>query len=505
MAEKLIEVNTDEIQGVKAGDGLFENRTAVVDQLQQAVTAEVTIAIQGFNRLDKTKQCVESVLKYTENVDYELLLIDNGSEDDTLDYFKSVPCEKKRILHITKNLGSGFPALLLSIYSLGKYLCWMPNDLIATPHWMENLLTCINSDQRIGMVTPVCNNASNLQEVNLPYKNHSEMQEQASRFNHSDPRKWEDRQRLITLGTLYRKEALLANGWPMGDAGFFHDFGDDDLTFRIRRLGYRTVLAGDTWVCHDHDFRHGENKDPAEFQQSINIGRANFSEKYFGLDAWEDVNNYFIPYMQHFPTPAIKENAKVLGVDVRCGTPILDVKNWLRKFGIFQTELSAFIQDPKYWVDLKTICDGPVLCDREEFLSDGFLPGYFDYVIADRPINRYHEPQKVIDDLFTLCKSGGIVACKLKNTYSFQEYAHLLGQWHIYDREYAYPMPVDAVNDALGRLGDVKAVIAIPFDLNEETRQTINSLIPAELPEHQRSELLNRMTWKEYLFITEKR
>lgn len=230
--EKLIEINTNGFQGVNVGDGLFENRTAVVDQLQQAVTAEVTIAIQGFNRLNKTKQCAESVLKYTENVDYELLLIDNGSEDDTLDYFQSVPYEKKRILHITKNLGSGFPALLLSIYSFGKYLCWMPNDLIATPHWMENLLACINSDQRIGMVTPVCNNASNLQEVNLPYKNYSEMQEQAFRFNHSDPRKWEDRQRLITLGTLYRKEALLANGWPMGDAGFFHDFGDDDLIFR---------------------------------------------------------------------------------------------------------------------------------------------------------------------------------------------------------------------------------------------------------------------------------
>lgn len=502
--ENIITFNTDRMDPPAVGNDLFINRTALAKSLQQAACAEVTIAIQGFNRLNKTKQCVESVLKYTENVDYELLLIDNGSEDDTLDYFKSVPYKNKRILHITKNIGSGFPALLLSINSLGRYLCWLPNDLIVTPRWMENLLACMNSDPKIGMVTPVCNNTSNLQEVNLPYKNYFEMQEQAARFNHSDPRKWEDRQRLLTLGTLYRKEILLASGCPMGDAGFFHDFGDDNITFKIRRLGYRTVLAGDTWVCHDHDLRHGEGKDPAEFRQSLNIGRANFKEKYFGLDAWEDANNYFIPYLQDFPTPAIKGSAKVLGVDVRCGTPILDVKNWLRKFGIFQTELSAFIQDPKYWVDLKTICDGPVICDREEFLSDGFLSGYFDYVIADRPINRYHEPQKVINDLFTLCKSGGVVACKLKNTFSFQEYVHLLGQWNVYDREYAYPLPVDAVNDTLKRLGDVKAIIAIPFDLNEDTRQTIDSLIPAELPERQRTELLKRMTWKEYLFIIQK-
>lgn len=502
--ENIITFNTDQMDPPVVGNDLFANRTALAESLQQAAYAEVTIAIQGFNRLNKTKQCVESVLKYTENVDYELLLIDNGSEDDTLDYFRSVPYKKKRILHITKNIGSGFPPLLLPSYSLGKYLCWLPNDLIVTPRWMENLLACMNSDPKIGMVTPVCNNTSNWQDVNLPYKNYFEMQEQAARFNHSDSRKWEDRQRLLTLGTLYRKEVLLADGWPIGDAGFFHDFGDDNITFKIRRLGYRTVLAGDTWVCHDHDLRHGEDKDPAEFRQSLNIGRANFKEKYFGLDAWEDANNYFIPYLQDFPAPAIKGSAKVLGVDVRCGPPILDVKNWLRKFGIFQAELSAFIQDPKYWLDLKTICDGPVICDREEFLSDGFLPGYFDYVIADRPINRYHEPQKVINDLFTLCKSGGVVACKLKNTFSFQEYVHLLGQWHVYDREYAYPLPVDAVNDTLKRLGDVKAIIAIPFDLNEDTRQTIDSLIPAELPERQRTELLKRMTWKEYLFIIQK-
>ena len=180
------------------------------------------------------------------------------------------------------------------------------------------------------MVNPVSSNTSNLQDVGLTFKSYQEMQAKAGRFNRSDPHKWEDRQRLITLGTLYRKEVLLAGGWPLSDMGFFHDFIDDDVTFKIRRLGYRTVLAGDTWICHDHDLRSGEGKDPVEFQQSLTIGRENFREKYFGVDAWEDVNNYYIPYLKHFPPPSIKTSARALGVDVRCGTPILDIKNWLR-------------------------------------------------------------------------------------------------------------------------------------------------------------------------------
>ena len=501
--DQMIELNTDKMEPPAVGNDLFGNRTAVAE-MQGTDRAEVSILLLAYNRLDKTKRCIESILKNTSEVNYELILLDNGSTDGPQAYFKSIPYDHKKVIHITKNLGPANAFLGFNMNDFGHFICSLSNDLIVTPHWMENLLTCIKSDSRIGLVNPMSSNTSNLQDGGLTYKNYEEMQAKAARFNRSDPRKWEDRQRLIALGTLYRKEVLLAGGWPTADMGFFHDFSDDDMTFKIRRLGYRTVLAGDTWICHDHDVFHGEGKDPSAFQQSLSIGRDNFREKYFGLDAWEDVNNYYIPYLGHFPPPKIRTGARVLGVDVRCGTPILDVKNWLRKAGIFQTELSAFIQDPKYWVDLKTICTGPVLCDREEFLPDAFLPEYFDYVVADRPLNRYHEPQKMMGDLFALCKSGGVVACKLKNTFSFQEYAHLLGQWDVYDREYAYPIPPEVVREALSRLGTVRAILSIPFDLDENSRQIIDSLIPEELPENQRSELLGRMLCREYLFITEK-
>lgn len=498
----IIEINTDQKEPLKVGDTLLTNRAAAAEMLRS--DAEVTILILAYNRLEKTRRCVESVLEHTKAVDYELTLVDNGSTDGTLEYFKSVPHSRKKIIHVTKNTGTVYPSAAFRLIDIGKFYCALGNDLIVTAHWLENMLACMKSDPKIGMVNPVSNNTSNLQGVELPYKNHEEMQRKAARFNRSDPRKWEDRQRLITLGTLYRKEALLAAGWPLGDAGFFHDFSDDDISFKIRRMGYRTVLAGDTWICHDHDVFHGEGKDPAEFQRSLNIGRENFREKYYGVDAWDDVNNYYIPYLKQFPAPKAAKNARILGVDTRCGTPVLDVKNWLRKHSVFDAELSAFTQDPRYWLDLKTICAGAVACDREEFLSDAYPVEYFDYVIADRPLNRYHEPQKIMNDLFALCKSGGIVTCKLKNAFSFQEYVHLLGQWDVYDKEFSYNLPVDAVNMALEKLGTVKAVIPVPFPVNEDTRRTIDSLVPEELPEYQRAELLERMLCREYLFIVEK-
>lgn len=505
MNTEIIEINTDQINPPKVGDDLYTNRAAIAEMSQTQDAVEVSIIIFAYNRLEKTRHCVESVLQYTAGINYELILIDNGSTDGTLEYLQSVAYERKKILHITKNLGGFFPYLEMSLNQLSRFICVLANDLIVTSHWMDNLLTCIKSDIKIGMVNPVCCNTSNLQCVQFPYKNNAEMQRKARAFNRSDPKKWEDRQRLLTLGPLFRKEALLTCGWPVGDAGFFHDFGDDDITFQVRRAGYRTVLAGDTWICHDHDLSHGEGKDPVEFQKSLDIGKANFQEKYCGVDAWEDVNNYYIPYLSHFPAPHNTGKNRILGVDVRCGTPILDVKNWLRKFERFDTELSAFTQDPKYWIDLKTICRGPVVCDREEFLVDSFFAESFDYIVVDRPLNRYHEPQKMINDLFSLCKKGGVVICKFSNTFSFQTYLHQLGQWDVYNPEFAYHIPIEAVQASLEKTGSIKQVIAIPFALDKEQQKMLDALLPQELSGSVRKEAISRLTINEYMLIIEKK
>lgn len=506
MAEHFIEIDTNHIQrhNVVEND-LFANREAVAEVYQQFASAEVSIIVVGFNRLEKTRRCVESILTYTEGIDYELILVDSGSSDGTLEFFHSVSCPKKRVIHITQNLGAAYAYTTISLRDLGNYICVAPNDLIVTKNWLSNLLTCIKSDPKIGMVTPMASNSSNLQSLDFPYRSYEEMQKKAAAFNRSDPRKWEDRLRLITLGTVYRKEVFLASGWPMNDVGYFHDFLDDDTTFAIRALGYRTVLAGDTWICHDHNVRGGEGKDLEEFQRSLRIGRENFKLKHFGVDAWDDVNNFYRPYLEDLTPPAVTGRTRVLGVDVRCGTPILDAKNWLRSHGIFSAGLSAFTQDPKYWQDLMTICEDGVFCDREEFLADAFPRESFDIVIADRPLNRYHEPQKLLNDLSALCKKGGLILCKLRNTFSFQEYVHLLGQRGVYDGEFPLHIPLEAVKAALEKLGAVEKIVAEPFQADGGLRETLSGILPAGLSPDQREELLTRMQSREYRFFVRKR
>lgn len=501
-------INTDQAHSPEVSDTLIEGRQSIVNVTRKLNNnCLVNIFLLAYGRLEKTKRCVESILKYTKGIDFNIILVDNGSEDnfETIQYFKDVSYEKKYIYRVTKNLGPNIATLLCCDGVLGKYLVVISNDIIVTENWLSNILEIMDSDSRIGMVCPVSSNISNLQEINLNFSNIKEMQEKAAVFNVCDPKKWQERIRLMNPIGVYRVEMLIAFGGKLPvDYGFFHDFGDDDLSFAIRRAGYKLVLAGDTWVHHDHDFRNMEDKDPEEFSKSLEIGRQNFMEKYQGIDAWEDVNNYWFDITPHIPNPVSTEKKYILGVDTRCGTPILDVKNRLRNFGIFDAELSAFTQSAKYVVDLNTICSGVVACDREEFLADQFLPNYFDYIVVDRPLNRYHEPQKILNDLMRLLKPGGLLMVPVLNTFTFHEFFYCQGRRDLYNREFAYNIPPEAVQAALEKFGTVQFTVPRYVNIDEQSKQYISSILPKELSQDQKRNCLQRLLIDKFIFGVKK-
>lgn len=44
---------------------------------------KTSIIIVTYNNLNYTKDCIESILKYTDHNSYEIIVIDNNSSDDT--------------------------------------------------------------------------------------------------------------------------------------------------------------------------------------------------------------------------------------------------------------------------------------------------------------------------------------------------------------------------------------------------------------------------------------
>ena len=503
--EGIIYIDTEQLENIPAGLNLYGARKMMMERQQSCLNHSfVSIVILAYNRLDKTKQCVESVLKHTKEIDYELILVDNGSSDGTLDYFKKVPYKKKSIICITKPMGTNFAFCWLSCVDVGRYVVFLANDLICTPNWLKNLLTCMESDERIGMVNPVSSNVSNFQEVSLSFSSIEEMEEKAELYNQSDSRKWEERLRLITLGSLFRTEALMSIGFPIFDAGFLHDFGDDDLSFRLRRNGYRLILATDTWIHHNHDFRNFEDKKKEQFIYSLNLGREQFQKKYFEVDSWEDTIVEGEEIIRECPVIEGKQSFFALGIDVKCGSPLLELKNHLRSHGMFDVQLDAFVQESKYREDLCSICNGTVVCDREEGLRLSFPKQSYDYVILGKPLNSYNEPWVMLEDSMERVREGGYLIVSLENAFSYLEFFHILGRREIYRRDFVYPIPYEECQKQIEQYGTLVSSKMHFFTLPKDEENIVRNVW--EKTNGIQSDPMNfcHLLTKKYLFIVQK-
>jgi GT2 family glycosyltransferase len=93
----------------------------------------VIISILTFNKLELTKKCLESVFK-TSNVEYKVVVSDNGSTDGTIEYLSSL----KNIQVILNNENVGFSNghnQVMKMYDKSDIVL-MNNDLEVPPEWL---------------------------------------------------------------------------------------------------------------------------------------------------------------------------------------------------------------------------------------------------------------------------------------------------------------------------------------------------------------------------------
>lgn len=389
-------------------------------------TPKCSIVVFGYNRLEKTRYCVDCILKYTAHVSYELILVDSGSKDNsTCDFYQSVPYKNKKIIKLTKNMGMHFLWPMIRQVFTGKYLVVVSNDIYVTTNWLTNLLTCFESDEKIGFVEPTCSNVSSGQQVNFFYRNFDEMQEKAAQYNKSDPTKWEERIRLVSPIVLYSRPVLDRVG--VFDSSFMHDYADDDYSARLRLAGYKLILCKDTWVCHDHVMGDYKDKDPQLAGRSMAYGYKLYKEKYHGIEPGDDMYNFERILLSPLDTVQLPEgDLSILAVDVMCGTPVMEIQNSLRRRGLTWGERRAFTTQVKYYSSLQSVCD-TVHCDSIDHLMAYYENQSCHIVVLGEAINTYPQPLELLKTLYGFLKPGGILLFKILNTHDFNALLYTAG------------------------------------------------------------------------------
>lgn len=88
----------------------------------------VSVIIVNYNTKNITENCIKSILEYTKNVDFEIILVDNASSDGSKDFFSEFPdiC----FIESEENIGFGRANNLGAEYANGEFLFFLNSDTL---------------------------------------------------------------------------------------------------------------------------------------------------------------------------------------------------------------------------------------------------------------------------------------------------------------------------------------------------------------------------------------
>ena len=110
----------------------------------------VSIIIPVYNQIHYTYACLESILEFTKDVTYEVIIADDVSTDATKDL--GLYSENLVISRNSENQGFLRNCNQAAAKAKGRYLMFLNNDTKVTKGWLSSLVSLLASDPSIGMV-----------------------------------------------------------------------------------------------------------------------------------------------------------------------------------------------------------------------------------------------------------------------------------------------------------------------------------------------------------------
>jgi GT2 family glycosyltransferase/predicted SAM-dependent methyltransferase/tetratricopeptide (TPR) repeat protein len=250
----------------------------VLPLCQDAAIPLVSIIILSWNQRRYTEECLAALDRHTSEP-HEVILVDNGSNDGTVDFLRNLAARDSRYRLIENRSNRGFAAGCNQglVVARGKFLVLLNNDVVVTPGWLSGLLDCYSLDQCAGIVGPLTNNASGIQGLGPQEYGRAGLDAFARQFrNHNRQRRIPSR-RLVGFCMLFSRQLYQEIG-GLDERFGTGNYEDDDFCLRAAIAGYRNLIAGDVYLHH-----HGSVSFAGggiDYCHTMNGNRSLFQEKW---------------------------------------------------------------------------------------------------------------------------------------------------------------------------------------------------------------------------------
>ncbi len=121
---------------------------------------EVSIIIPNWNGGDVLETCLSSILQHTRGVKFELIIIDNGSSDESRTTVQSFAARDHRVKAIFNDTNLLFAKACNQGYEIsrGQFLLIANNDILLSDDAVTALVRYAEEHHDVGVVTPLFTN-----------------------------------------------------------------------------------------------------------------------------------------------------------------------------------------------------------------------------------------------------------------------------------------------------------------------------------------------------------
>ncbi len=203
------------------------------------------IIIPVWNQLKATKRCLDSLLQNT-RFDFNLIIVDNGSEKKTKDFLKDFERNNPKcgIILIRNEKNKGFVKAVNQGMreSRADYICILNNDTIVTEGWLSEMIKIFQINPGIGIVNPSSNNLGQKPARGQKIEDYvSALKPESGKYV----------ELMNALGfCMLIKRALIEEIGLFDEIYGMGNFEDTDFSMRAKRKGYLCVRALGAYVYH---------------------------------------------------------------------------------------------------------------------------------------------------------------------------------------------------------------------------------------------------------------
>ncbi|MBH0201253.1 MAG: glycosyltransferase [Nitrospira sp.] len=210
-----------------------------------------SIIIPVWNRCELTRQCIEALAKTTDDISWELIVVDNHSTDDTASFLSTLGGDIQVITN-QENLGFAKACNQGARAAHGKYLVFLNNDTIPQPGWLPPLVSEVDAHSDVGIVgSKLLYPDGTVQHAGvvfmrsrvIPYHIYRAAPSTMSAVNQR-----REFQAVTAACMLIRREVFeKVKGF---DECFINGFEDVDLCLKVREQGHHVIYQPRSVVYH---------------------------------------------------------------------------------------------------------------------------------------------------------------------------------------------------------------------------------------------------------------